>query len=485
MTAGAIATPHALATHAGAEALRDGGNAIDAALAAAATLAVVYPHMNAIGGDVIALVHAPGGDVVAVNGSGAAAAAVDPAALGATMPVRGVAPITVPGAVRAWESMHDLGARRPWGSLFDAAIAHARDGVEVAPGLARAIDAEGAVIDADRGLRALLRAEGPLRQPALAGTLQTLAADGARALYGGAVGAALVDGLAALGSPLALADLADHASELAEPLTGTLRGEELLTAPPNSQGFVLLELAAALEGLDVWPPAPLLARLFARTGADRDRHLADPRAGAVPLERLLSPEHGAALLDDALDDLRGAAAPRAGGDTVAVVAADADGWAVSLIQSLFWTFGAGILEPATGILCQNRGASFTLGAGPRALAPGRRPPHTLMPVLTRRDGRLSGVHGTMGGHSQPQIHLQLLARLLAGDTPAEALNAPRFVVSGDRVAAERPVPPGLSVDVDLGSRSDEAGHAQLIRIGPEGDFDAASDPRADGAAAVV
>jgi gamma-glutamyltranspeptidase/glutathione hydrolase len=481
VTAGAVATPHALATQAGAAALRAGGSAVDAALAAAATVAVVYPHMNAIGGDVMALLHAPDGGVTVVNGSGAAAAAVDPDALGDVMPARGVAPITVPGAVRAWETLHGLGARLPWAALFSDAIACARDGVEVAPSLARALDGTEVALDVGGGR---------LRQPALARTLSALADDGADALYGGPVGAALVGGLQALGSPLVLEDLAAHRSEVVAPLRGRYRGEELLTAPPNSQGHVLLEVAAALELYDDPVDAAFLARLFALAGADRDRWLADPRTGDVPIAWLLSGEHAVELLDGARAALGPAAARRAParptGDTIAVVAADADGWAVSLIQSVFWAFGSGIVEPATGILCHNRGASFTLRPGsPNRLAGGRRPLHTLMPVLTRRDGRLTGVHGTMGGHAQPQIHLQLLARLLDGASPQEAIAAPRFTVYGDLVEAESPAPPGLPVDVDLGPRSEAVGHAQLIRIAPDGAFAAASDPRADGTALAV
>jgi gamma-glutamyltranspeptidase/glutathione hydrolase len=471
VTAGAVATPHPLATEAGAAALRAGGNAIDAALAAAATVAVVYPHMNAIGGDVMALLHAPDGTVTAVNGSGAAAMGVDPDAFGATMPVRGVAPITVPGAVRAWETLHGLGARSAWADAFAAAVAAARDGVAIAPSLGRALQGVDVALDV---------AGGRLVQPALARTLQTLAAEGAGALYGGTVGAALVDGLRALGSPLTLDDLAAHETELTAPLRGRLRGEELLTAPPNSQGHVLLELAGALELLDGPPRPALLARLLALASADRDRWLADPRTGAVPLAWLLSGEHAAELVDAARVGLPPAApaasaSQRADGDTIAVVAADADGWAVSLIQSVFWAFGSGIVEPVTGILCHNRGASFTLQSGsPNRLAAGRRPLHTLMPVMTRRDGRLSGVHGTMGGHAQPQIHLQLLAHLLDGATPVEAIAAPRVIVSGAVVEAESP-----------GQLSEAAGHAQLIRIAPDGSFAAASDPRADGTAVVV
>lgn len=516
----AIATPHALATEAGQSALRDGGNAIDGALAAAAMLTVVYPHMCAVGGDLFALVAHPDQTVTAVNGSGAAGAAADPDRLRearATMPVTGPDTITVPGAVRAWETIAELGGRMELKRLLAPAIACAHEGVAVAPSLARAIGVFADDLACDPGMEALfvdggaLLTEGvPLRQPALARSLEALAADGADALYRGRVGKDLIEGLKRRGSLLDLEDLAGHETELVRPLSCDYQGAEVLTTPPNSQGFVLLEILLALARLEGVPDplgrdAPLLAEIFRLATEDRDEHLCDPRHAAVPLRELLSNAHATKLIHEARSRLEQPprplpVGPQPTGDTVAIVAADGDGRAVSIIQSIFHTFGSGILEPTTGIVCHSRGSFFSLDpSSPNVLAPGKRPSHTLMPVLVRRDDRLVAVHGTMGGRAQPQLHAQLLLRLLGGcPTPARALKAPRWTVGGldagtpddivllERSAgdktAERFRAAGMQVDL-LGDLDEGVGHGQLIWCRPDGALEAATDPRSDGAAA--
>lgn len=478
----AIATPHQRATAAGEAAFRAGGNALDAALAAAGLLAVAYPHMCSIGGDAIALVHAPDGSVTAVTGAGAAPAAADAEALrarhGASMPWDGPDTVTVPGAVDAWGQIAALGARRPWAEALGPAIAAADGGVPVARRLAEASRAQPAVMGE-------LEEGAPLRQGELAASLRAIAAEGPRALYEGE----LADALAA-GSPLAAADLAAHRSGLAVPLARAFHDVELLTSPPPSQGYALLRVTGAIgalpqvpEPLGLW--APTLAHLFAAVSAERDRLLADPVHSPVDVAALLD--------DDRLLEAARATAMTAGrsGDTVAVLAADSDGHAVSLIQSVFGAFGAGIVEPRTGILLHNRGASFSLDpASPNVLAPGKRPLHTLMPAMVRRGGRLELVLGTMGGRAQFQIHAQLLFRLLRGAAPGAAVAAPRFVVDGRSVLAEAGAVEaagtalrlaGLDV-TDVGEQSEAVGHAQAIRIGAG--LEAGSDPRADGAAAV-
>jgi gamma-glutamyltranspeptidase len=414
----AIACPHEEATHAGEDAFRSGGTAVDAALAAAAVLTVAYPHMCAIGGDAMALVARPDGTVTAVVGAGAAPAAADPGALGDAMPWQGPHTITVPGMVDAWGTMAGLGTRLPWMDLLAPAIALAREGTAIAPGLARAF--------ADQpDMRA--RFADDLRQPALAATLEAIAANGPRELYEGKTAAALAAGLREAGSPMTAADLERHATEVTEPIALAVGDVEVLTTPRPTQGYVLHEILAALDAGE--EPADA----FRRTAAERDRTLADGRSG----------------------------------DTVAIVAADEDGYAVSLIQSVYGSFGAGILEPRTGILLHNRGAGFSLDpASPNRLQGSKRPAHTLMPVLVRRSGRVEIAQGTMGGRAQPQINAQVLLRLLAGATAAEAVAAPRIVVEGPAVATE----------------GDAVGHAQAVRRLPDGDFDAGSDPRADGAA---
>ena len=514
-SAWAIATPHTVATEAGAVAFERGGNAIDAALAAAVTLAVSYPHNCGVGGDLFALVQRPDGDAIAINASGRAPAGVDPDAVrarhGTTMPDHGPDPITVPGAVSGWAALHHEGARLPWPEAFGAAIALAHGGVAVSRSLADMLELHAERFASDPGLAAIFFDRGrPLprgalvRQPALGNTLSALATDGPGALYRGPVGARYVAGLRARGCTITVEDLAGHTADVVPPVIGRYRDLDLRVVPPNNQGFALLEILGMVErlGLDpdpFGPDAGALALSFLAAGRDRDRHLADPEAMLVHISTLLDDGHLAGLADE----VRGAlpadpVSPRArpAGDTIALVAADREGWAVSLIQSLFDGFGAGILEPETGITAHDRGACFTLEPGhPNELAPGKRPAHTLMPVLVHRGGRLAAVAGTMGGHAQPHINAQNLLRAFdLGMPAADAVAAPRFTVwdepRGPLALAEGLVPDdavdglraaGFEVD-RLPDRDEAVGHSHLIMVGPEGTFEVGTDPRADGGA---
>jgi gamma-glutamyltranspeptidase/glutathione hydrolase len=340
-----------------------------------------------------------------------------------------------------------------------------------------------------------------LRQPELAATLATLAADGPRAFYDGAVGARLVAGLAARGVALEPADLRGYAPEVGPPVRAAALGVEVLASPPNSAGVLLPLTLLALDATGAADPlgddAGTLAALFRAVGAERDRLLGDPRRSAVGADAFLDPERVAAIaraVHAAAAPSAASPVPPATGDTVAVVAADGEGRAVSLIQSLFHGFGALILEPATGILVQNRGACFTLEPGhPNELAPGVRPAHTLSPTLIERNGHLLGVLGTMGGRAQSQILTHVLLRLLAGAAPQDAVDAPRWLVGAagvdtDRNRTEASVEPSVREAVEraagpfaeLPDGSDRVGHAQAIWI--DGPVAAGSDRRADGAA---
>ncbi len=516
----AIASPHAAASAAGDVIFRRGGTAFDAALAAAAALTVCYPHMCAVGGDVIALAATPDGVVRVVNGSGAAPAGASSERLAAefgAMPVRGAHSVTVPGAVAAWETLREIGGTLRFADLLEPAARMAEEGVAVTPSLARSLaDAEHrGEIEADEGMNEVFRPNGrvlavgdALVQPALARTLRALQANGAGALYRGPVGAAICARLNALGSPLTMDDLGAHVTEVTAPLVGTFGDEEVLTAPPNSQGLLLLEILGAatrLGGVDLLgADADLLAELFRLSTIDRDRHLADPRFAGVPVSELLSDGHLAEMAEAALARRTGAraasapAVPKATGDTIAIVTADAAGNAVVIIQSVFYEFGSGILDPTTGVILHNRGAYFSVDpSSPNQVVGGKRPAHTLMPVLVRRGDRIVGVHGTMGGSAQAQIHAQLMLRTTRGEAPADAVSAPRFVVGGlgvggqaDIVLAEgrcgqeeRDAWAAAGFEVrELADFDEEAGHAQMIRIGAEGAFRVASDPRCDGAA---
>lgn len=515
---GAIATPHHLASAAGRRIYDDGGNAVDAAIAAAAVLTVVYPHMSALGGDMQALLAVPGMPVRALGGSGAAAGTASAASLRVKyreMPLHGVHPITVPGLVAGWGDLHAAGGHLPWHSLFGQAIMLAERGVPVAPSLGRDLQTLQGRLATDPGMRAVFFDAGgrvlatgeTLRQPALAASLSAIAEHGAHALYAGALSQALVHGLRELGAPLDDDDFAAHRSEWLPPLVGSFAGFEVFTAPPVSQGYVLLQLLAALQhaglvGADpLGPAAATLARLCALTAEASQHSLADPRHVDLDLATWLSPQHIARLVDMAQDGGRplpsAAPQPRPEGDTVAIVTQDADGFAVSLIQSVFHAFGSGVLEPHTGIVCHNRGAAFTLHEGPAMLVGRRRPPSTLTPAMLFRDGTLQATIGTMGGKGQPQILMQLLTRIAAGVDANDVLAAPRWVVGGFGSAGEtmvlvessaptvaRQVLDASGLPVLTGAAFDDrAGHAQMVRRTASGALLAASDARADGIAA--
>ncbi len=519
----AVATPHRGASEAAAAAFASGGNAVDAALHAAVMLAVVYPHMCGVGGDLFALVQNPDGKLVAIDSSGRAPTGVDPEGLravhGITLPDAGPATITVPGAIRGWDAVHGQGAVLPWREAFGAAI-EAAEGFPVSRDLAGSIARWADELRSDPGFADVFFARGVpsegdrLMQPSLARTLRTLAAEGPDAFYSGDIGERFVQGLRALGAPISTDDLARHTADLLPPLRGRYRDLDVSVTPPGSQGFVLLEALAAVERLEIdpdpiGPDAATLARILTAASADRDRHLADPDAMTIHVSALLDDGHIAALCDIVRDGLDGHAPtatpesridgrPHVEGDTIALVAADAEGWGVSLIQSLYDGFGAGILEPATGIIPHDRGACFTLEPGhPNELAPGKKPAHTLMPVAVHRDGDLVALTGTRGGHGQPQIDLMTLVRAFdLGLDPLEAVAGPRWLVGGmdpllaePWIEAEASVPGSVrgSLERDgfrvetVGPVDRAVGHAHLLRVG-DGVLVAGSDPRADGGA---
>ncbi|SDH11420.1 gamma-glutamyltransferase family protein [Nonomuraea jiangxiensis] len=500
-----IASPHHLATQAGEEAFRAGGNAIDAAVTAAVVLNVVYPNNTALGGDLVALVRTPDGTLRCVNATGPAPAAQSLARLrerhGDELPTRGIDTVTVPGGVRGWASLRSFGARLEWAAQFTAAIRFAEEGVPVARSVAASLAEKHDVLLADPGCREVFAslAEGDLlRQPALARSLAELRTGGPGTLYGGPLGRRLVAGLAQRGSVMTIDDLAAFRPEVVEPLRGRFRDYEVLTSPPNTQGFMLLRALEEVRRLG--DPGDLLgagsgrlAAIFEHANAVRDLLLADPNFAKVD---------AADLITRVLDPAERPPGPgRAGGDTVGISAIDSDGYAVSLIQSVYNSFGSAVLEPSTGILMQNRGRSFSLDPlSPNVVEPGKRPRHTLMPVLVTQGAEVRWVSSTMGGHGQPQIHAQLLLRSMAGAAPREAVDAPRWIVGvqegGDTnrtVYMEEDLPADTARSLlDHGFTAkpvpphDEwLGHANLIRVAPDGRVEAASDPRADGSAAVI
>jgi len=518
---GAISTSHALATEAGADALRAGGNAIDAALAAAAALCVVYPNNVALGGDLVALVRSPQGEIRFLNGTGTAPAAQSLEALrekhGERLPLRGIDTVTVPGGVCGWNSLHEHGALLPWTEHFNAAIRYAEQGFPNSRSVAAALIDDRATLERDPGAAAVfypggepIPEGGRLVQPALARTLRRLAEGGSAEFYEGETADRWIAGLQRLGSKISKQDALDYSAYWGDPLEGGFAGLRVLTGPPNTSGFMLLRAlnavagdagaeGASLGGIDdpLGAGAGELARAFYESNLVRLAALADPAFGAASGEELVAmpapdrPVRGAAH--------RG----RPSGDTVGLVAVSDDGWAVSLINSVYWGFGAHILEPETGIVFQNRGTSFSLDpASPDAFEPGKRPRHTLMPVMILDGDRPVFVPATMGGSAQPQIHAQLLLRQLQGATPHEATHAPRWMVDevfGDEpatVTAEEDVPSAALEAIRAAGfelkfvppYTEDLGHSNVIRLGSaEGGpgYQAASDPRSDGSAIVL
>jgi gamma-glutamyltranspeptidase len=511
---GALATPHALATEAGMRAYRDGGNAIDAAIVAAAVLTVVYPHNVALGGDLIALVRTPDGTVRCVNASGWAGAAADAAGLrarhGDWLPARGADAVTVPGGIRGWEALRGFGARLSWEHTLRAAEATARAGAAVAPSFASHIaDAENADLygseDFDRVFRPGgrgLQAGDNFVQPALADSFGALRDGGADEFYEGAIAERSVRYLRSHGSALTVDDFDAFRPETVEPISVGFGGFTVLTSPPNTHGFLLLRALRAVQELGIADPLGdglgVLLRVFHQGNALRASYLADPRQVEVDVD---------ALVDTGLGEVAeiGAAHPGPAlvphGDTVGVAAADGDGYAVSLIQSVYHAFGSGLIDPATGILFHNRGTSFSLDdASPNVIAPHKRPAHTLMPVMTTHQGGLRHVLATMGGQGQPQILAQVLLAAVGGAGPESAVAAPRAIVgrqvdggtadsvtveSGIRTAARSSISRAGLVPIDVAAHSETLGQTNVVFTDSEGSMTAASDPRSDGAAVVA
>lgn len=496
------------------QAYRDGGNAIDAAIVAAAVLTVVYPHNVALGGDLIALVRTPDGEVRCVNASGWAGVAVHARALrarhGRWLPARGADTVTVPGGVRGWEALRGFGARLSWSSALSAAEIIARTGAPVAPSLASHLaDPENADLIGNQDFDRLFRPGGEtlargdqLVQPVLADTFATLRDGGPDVLYKGDLAQRCVTYLRSRGSALTVDDFAAFDPEVVEPISTRYRGLTVLTSPPNTHGLLLLRGLRAIDKLSIADPLGsgfgTLMRVFHRGNALRAAQVADPRVVDVDTEK---------LVNDDLDVMADLGAGDAGpglvphGDTVGVAAADSDGYAVSLIQSVYHAFGSGLIDPDTGILFHNRGTGFALDdTSPNVIAPRKRPLHTLMPVMTLDGSRLRHVLATMGGQGQPQILAQVLLRALGGAGAEESVAAPRAIVglqsdgaTADSVTVESDVQPTAKESVartglraiHVARRTEALGQANVVFVDAKGSMTAASDPRSDGAAVVA
>lgn len=525
-TRGMVTSPHSLASAAGADVLRAGGSAIDAAIATSAVLSVVYPHMTGVGGDAFWLIHdGATGEVKYLNGGGKAARAASLDAMRQRglqeIPLHGIVPatLTVPGSVASWVAAHEAHGRVPLSRVLESAISYAREGFPVSARLAGfaaamrdelARQAEAAALFLPGGTP--VRAGSRMRNPALADTLQAIARHGWSGFYEGSVAAEIERFSRDGGGFLDRDDLAHQRATWGAPLEGTYRDVTIYNTPPPTQGLCVLEMLNLIEPFEphkmqlLGPDhVHLLVQAKQIAYHDRDRVLADPAFADVPVDRLISKQHARerARLIDMRTALRWDQVPSYGslaGDTVYVAAVDRDGNAASLIHSLYGVFGSCVVAGSTGVVMQNRSAYFSLDpAHPNRLEPGKIPLHTLIASMAKRDGKLWAVLGCMGADGQPQIQLQLYCAMIdAGLDIQQAIEMPRFL-SGrfalgearDTLHIEARFPPATIAALQQrghildrwGDWHELAGHAHGITIdASEGVFSGGSDPRSDGAA---
>lgn len=462
---GMVATSQPLATEAGVSILKKGGNAFDAAIATALTLSVIEPMSTSIGGDAFLLYAcAADGKIHGVNGSGRCPRRLTLDTLRrqsiTAIPERGLASVTVPGAIDAFFEVHQRHGVLPFADLFEAAIHYASEGFPVSEIIATQWQAAVPLLSRwpSSAQTYLIDGKAPRagdvhRQPALARTLQLLAAEGRDAFYRGDIARRIVQFSQANGGFFELEDFATHTTEWVEPIGTDYRGYRVLELPPNGQGITALIALNILEGFDLasmeYGSAPyyhLLIEAMKQAFADRNRYIADPACAMVPVQGLLSKAYAAERRQDIVPDLASDYAP---GDpvsfsnTVYVSCVDRERNAVSLIHSLFMGFGSGVVAGDTGICLHNRGAGFVADpAHPNALAPGKRPFHTIIPAMILKDGQPWLCYGVMGGDVQAQGHVQVAINLIDFDMNVqEAIEAPRYrILGGRQVALERAIP---------------------------------------------
>ena len=541
-TRGMVACAHYLATQAGLSILTQGGNAVDAAIAANMATTVVYPSTCSAGGDIFMLIwEAKSQRLHALNGSGRAPSRMTPEYFMSRdmkeIPERGPLSINVPGAVDGWfEALGRFGTLSTE-TVFAPAIAYAEEGMPVSPKLSGWLRRAEPVLKAWESTASvffpggrLLQPGTILRQPDLARTYRTLAKEGRDAFYRGPLGRTITEYIQSYGGVLSMEDMQQHRSDWVEPLTTNYRGYDIYEFPPNSQGIAALEMLNILEGYDLRSLGHqtaeylhLMLEAKKLAFADRDRYVSDPAFVDVPVEHLLSKTYAAeqrARINPRKATPYFAAGLEKDGDTMYLCVADNKGNVVSLIQSLYNGFGSGIIGGNTGVLLQNRGSYFSLD--PRHvnyLQPGKRTMHTLTPAMVLKNGTPYLALGSMGGDAQPQIHVQVLSAIIDfGLNVQQAISAPRWrsgpvraasphkgqEVSGQRsldehlerkiaevVSMERRFLSGVPLELDLlghqtiveGLWEDRMGHAQAILINPNTHiFEGAADPRCDGLA---
>ena len=532
-TKGMVTTPHYLASQAALAILHKGGNAIEAAIAAASTIAVVYPHMNSIGGDNFWLVYnAKTKEVKALNSSGRAGhkATIDfyKEQGYSKIPARGpLAANTVPGAVAGWGTAYDyataeMNGTLQWAELLEQAIRYAKEGFPVTESQEYWTNVN--LDEIDQEFRALQRFEefariflkdgkpyqegDILKQQDLGDTLAYIAQHGAQAFYNSELTEKIVQDVQAQGGLLTVEDFKAHTSDWVDPISVDYRGYTAYNLPPNTQGMASLSILNILNNFDVASIEEgsadyyhLLVEAIKYAFIDRDAYLTDPTFSNVPLDELLSKEHGQAIAEQINEKLRAKELQPldAKGDTVWFGVVDAEGNAVSFIQSIYHEFGSGIIPKGTGVILQNRGSFFSLDSQHvNALAPHKRTFHTLNPAMLLQDGKPALVYGTMGGEGQPQTQAALVTRIVDyGMSVQAAIEAPRWLygrtwgASSNTLKLESRIAHDIRLalaekghDIEvLADFTDTMGHAGAIWIDPDTNVKfGGADPRGDGVA---
>lgn len=532
---GMVSSPHYLASATGEHILRQGGSAVDAAIAINATLCVVYPHMAGLGGDAFLLIAGAKPNLVeAIEASGPAAALATREyykKLGyeSEIPMRGpLAALTPPGVVDGWRLAHERYGKLPWKDLFQDAIAFAEHGVAISRSLADWLVTDESILNANADMARIYLPKGTpqregelLKQPQLAKSFAYLAEHGPRqGFYEGPIAKEMARAMQAMGSPLRYEDFSNYQACWSTPISGQYRGYDVYELPPATQGFAALQILHLLEKMDVksWGANTAeyyhhLVEAIKVAFVDRDEWLSDPKHVDIPLKTFLSQDY-ADKRRKLIDSIRARAFEKIApgikhdsnaqrqaptGDTVYFCAVDADGLVVSNIQSIYHDFGSATIAGDTGIIMQNRGSFFSLDAShPNTLEPFKHTFHTIIPAMLMKDGLPVMAYGTMGGEGQPQTQAALLTRMIDfGYDVQQAIEAPRWLMGRTWGTASR--------DLLLESRiPDEAirelrlrghpvkiaaawdgtlGHAQAIRIHRDtGLLEGGADPRGDGSA---
>ena len=522
---GMAVAPHSLAAQSALDVLRDGGNALEAMIAAASTIAVVYPHMNAIGGDGFWLVHMPGRPVVGIDACGrsAGAASVDwyrEHGIEDAIPFRGgVAANTVAGAISGWGMAYRLSrrvmrGRIPLSRLLEDAVHYAERGFPVTGSQSSATSVKRAELENVPGYADVFLPGGAVPKPGsvflqkrLGSTLRRIGQHGTDDFYRGDLAQTIARDLARAGSPVTAQDLRLHKALLCDPLVLNHSRGKVYNMPPPTQGLASLLILGMLDELKVGTRGPASAE-FVHLSVEatkqafrvRDRVVSDPARMHVDAQEMLRPK-AVRTLAQAIDETRTApwGAGKPGGDTIWMSVVDRAGRAVSYIQSIYHEFGSGVVLPKTGITWQNRGTSFSLRPDAlNRLEPWRKPFHTLNPAMARlSDGRVIA-YGTMGGDGQPQTQAAIFTRMVNfGMHPRLAIREPRWLLGrtwgspSDTLKVEARFPGGMLMqlgrmghEIEVLQDFDETmGHAGAIVCHPNGTFEGGCDPRSDGAVA--